>query len=310
MNACAVWEVRWGKAEVDDVELLKVQLKQVAKKWVFQEEKGDGGYEHYQGRISLFKKRRKTEVMSLMRSIDMVVPNYLAPTVAANHTKEAFYAMKADTRVAGPWSDADVVKRRVPEWEAPAGGWYPWQQKVIDSREVRCTRTINLVIDPVGNNGKSHLTMWLLMEDKACILPLLMDHKELSEAACDDLMSTDNFDPRLVIMDLPRPVNKKALCGVFTAIEGIKNGLVCDRRYHFRRYMFRPPQMWVFSNRLPNMAYASGDRWKIWTIVDRDLVPANIAELREQALQGDDDIDYESGPRAPTGWDDRGDAFG
>lgn len=207
-------------------------------------------------------------------------------------------------------SDADQMQWRSADWAEPEGGWYPWQQKVIDSREVRDMRTINLVIDPVGNNGKTHLAMWLKGERKAISLPQLTDHQQLSESVCDILMSNENRDPKAVIMDFPRAVSKRALAGTFAAIENIKNGKVCDRRYHYRQWKFWPPQVWVFSNRIPNMAYMSKDRWKIWSIVDRDLVPADIAAIKKQQLDEDDDIDYESGPRAPTGWDDRGSAFG
>jgi len=48
------------------VETLKSLLKQIAKKWVFQHEKGDSGYEHWQGRLSLIKARRKPELMKLI----------------------------------------------------------------------------------------------------------------------------------------------------------------------------------------------------------------------------------------------------
>lgn len=281
----AVWEVRWSKnppsGGILSSDALRELLPRVAKKWTFQEEKGDGGYEHYQGRISLFKKRRKAEVMKLMQSIECPVPEYLQPTTSGEHQKTAFYAMKADTRVAGPWSDKDKVVWMAPEYAAPAGGWWPWQRDVIASLQVRDRRTINLVVDPRGNNGKTHLAMHLEQSQQAVVLPTLQDAKELCECVCDELMSAEERDPKLVLLDLPRAMSKKALSGIFTAIENIKNGKVVDRRYSYRKWFFRPPQVWVFTNRMPNMAYMSDDWWRVWSIdPERELVPCEFAGPR------------------------------
>lgn len=300
----AVWEVRWSKnlpsGEVLLPEALRAQLPSIAKKWTFQEEKGDGGYEHYQGRISLFKKRRKGELMKLMQSVECPVPEYLQPTTSGEHQKVAFYAMKADTRVAGPWSDKDKVQWMAPEYAAPAGGWWPWQSEVIDSIDERDRRIIHLVVDPRGNNGKTHLAMHLEQSQQAVVLPTLQDAKEICECVCDELMSAEERDPKCVLMDLPRAMSKKALSGIFTAIENIKNGKVVDRRYSYRKWFFRPPQVWVFSNRMPNMAYMSADRWRVWTIdSDHNLVPY---EVDEDAF--DDGAIDDEGPSAKRArWD-------
>lgn len=293
MSAIAVWEVRWskrmpaapGKMILDPADssssapkgrsaaALREKLTGLAKKWVFQEERGDGGYEHFQGRISLFKRRRKNEVMELMNRIGCPVPEYLEPTVSSEHQKAAFYAMKADTRTDGPWSNKDEVIWCAPEYEAP-DEWYPWQKTVLLSRGFRDQRTINLVIDPTGNNGKTMLAMHMECKKLATVLPVLSDAKEICECVCDELMLAEERDPRVVIMDLPRAMSKKTLAGVFCAIENIKNGKVVDRRYSLKKWFFRPPQVWVFSNRVPNLAYLSADRWRAWRIAeDRSLKP-------------------------------------
>ena len=52
---------------------IKGMLNGVAKRYVFQLEEGDTGYRHYQGRLSLIKKRRKNQVLKLF----VTPPNYL-----------------------------------------------------------------------------------------------------------------------------------------------------------------------------------------------------------------------------------------
>lgn len=301
MSACAVWEMRWSKTPTDGEprtkEGLKDFMKKIGKKWVFQEERGDSGYEHFQGRVSLFKKRRKQELLRTWQAYGYPVPEYLEPTTSSEHQKEAFYCTKLDSRVDGPWSNKDDAERWIaPEWDTPAQ-WYPWQEKVIASREDRNTRFINLVIDPVGNHGKTHLAINLKCRGLAVVLPILTDAKEICECVCDILMATQERDPRMIIMDLPRAMNKKALAGVFVAIEQVKNGLVVDRRYSYRDWPYRPPQVWVFTNRAPNMNYMSVDRWKLWTFEGNDIVditPQDAEELERQEGELDEEVHDES----------------
>ena len=56
-------------------------LKKWAKKWVFQKEKGDSGYIHYQGRISLIKKREPEVLKNVLRRAgDLDYFQFIAPT--------------------------------------------------------------------------------------------------------------------------------------------------------------------------------------------------------------------------------------
>lgn len=83
-----------------DPETLIGFLKKLAKKWTFQLESGSTtGYEHYQGRMSLWKVKRGSELKKLMDGMGMPVPNYCQPTTTEEHKKEAFYAVKEDTRI-------------------------------------------------------------------------------------------------------------------------------------------------------------------------------------------------------------------
>ena len=88
-------------------------------KWVFQEELGKGttlnpqGYEHFQGRVSLMKKKRAKDAITAWNE---ALPQtgggtglHLTPTTNEMYLKKDFnYAMKDETRVDGPWTDEDA----------------------------------------------------------------------------------------------------------------------------------------------------------------------------------------------------------
>ena len=108
---CAVWD--WtlsAKEGTDDERSANVVvdvIKQLFKKWAFQKERGESGYLHYQGRGSLWKKKRGSELRKLLNALN-VGDMHSTPTVTESISGDAFYVMKVDTRVEGPWTDKDI----------------------------------------------------------------------------------------------------------------------------------------------------------------------------------------------------------
>ncbi len=234
MNPVYGYDFRYS---ADSVELDQIldDLKEVAKKYVFQLEEGDSGYKHYQGRLSLIKKRRKHEALRLFSH----PPNYLEPTNTSEYlTGDAFYQTKKDTRILGPWSDQDkelYIPRQIREIE----NLYPFQQKIVDSVCGWDKRSINLVFDPNGCNGKSILVGYLRAHALARCLPPLNDSKDMLRMVCDLPTS------RCYIIDMPRCMNKDRLFGFYSAIETIKDGYAYDDRYSFREKVFDCPNVWI-----------------------------------------------------------------
>lgn len=68
------------------------------------------------------------------------------------------------------------------------------------------------------------------------------------------------------LIDLPRAMKKTNMVGLFSAIEEIKSGYAYDDRYKFVEKFFDCPNIWVFTNYIPDSEYLSADRWKIWQI--------------------------------------------
>lgn len=266
MNQVAGYDFRYN-AEGLTHQLIIGYLKGIAKKYTFQLEKGDTGYEHYQGRMSLIKKRRKMEALPLFKN----PPNYFEPTITSEFTSgEAFYVMKEDTKVAGPWTDQDeqiYIPRQVREMK----GLRPFQQSIIDDEKVWDTRHINIVHCPDGNIGKSRLVAHCRAYGIGRPLPPVNDFKDLLRMVCDLPIS------KMYLFDLPRSLSKEKMFQFFSAVETIKDGYAYDDRYAFKEKVFDSPNIWIFTNVLPEFNMLSMDRWRCWRVNERyELFKINI----------------------------------
>jgi len=255
----AVWEFRMNKDNLDEVKL-KEQFKLLAKKYVFQLEKTDKGYEHYQGRLSLIKKTTKSSLMKLFTIIP--VPNYLEPTILEESTKDAFYCQKADSRIAGPWKDTDPdlyvpIQYRTKELR-------PYQQIILDDG-YHNDRTINYIYDPDGNKGKTTICAIASITKGYIYLPFINDYEDLmSTMLCECYEITRT--PKAVLLDMPRALGKDKINQIYAGLETIKCGYLFDKRYHYKKWWIDSPNIWVFSNKPPNRDALSEDRWKLWRI--------------------------------------------
>ena len=272
ISPCAVYDFRYNYDSVTKDSLI-TWLNQNCKTWCFQGEEGDSGYKHWQGRLSLIKKRMKHQLLSLFK--DIAAPNFLEPTVSKEYQRTAFYCLKADTRIEGPYKDSNHSSDEVfiPQIYQNIQ-LYEWQQQVIDSKKKRNKRQINLIYDPYGNNGKSTLSAIAELYHGGIDLPPLNDFKELVALLCNICMDTNNRDPGLIFIDMPRAMKKDLLFGMYSAIEQIKKCKLYDQRHHYKSWWIECPEIWVFSNILPDMNYLSADRWNIVQISpDKKLIP-------------------------------------
>lgn len=259
-------------------------IRPLFKKWSFQKEAcPTTGTLHLQGRGSLFKKKRHGELCKLLNSSDLS-GMHVSESSKNSLTGDPFYTLKLDTRVEGPWTDR--------EWKAPAyiprqfsgliDRLYPWQNAVMKSRTEFNDRTVNLIFDPDGNNGKSICAALAELHHGGIDLPPIGDHKELLQVVCDILMGKQERKPGIVFVDLPRAVSSesKRMAPFLVAIEQIKKGHVCDVRHHYRDWWFDSPAVWVFTNNPVDVRFLSKDRWVLWTITKfRTLMPMTRDEM-------------------------------
>ncbi len=279
MSGIAVWEYRINAEGVTPEQVI-ASLEGVAKKYVFQLEKGDeNGYLHYQGRISLIKKRRYAEKVKHLLPLfkNGLVPNFLEPTIDSERKNEAFYCVKEDTRLAGPWKDTDEVKilthqlKLFKEWELR-----PYQATIHKQATTFSMRNIHLVYDPKGNCGKSLFSEFMEYEGIAEEVPPFRMMDDIFTWVCSRPIK------QCYIFDLPRGMKKDKLGDLYSGIEVIKNGVAYDKRYNAKKIRFNRPNIYVFTNTLPNLDLMSRDRWRVWTVNNSfELVKYDFGEKNE-----------------------------
>lgn len=254
-NAIVGWDfttpAHTGESDDALFQRIKEWCRDKCKSWCFQLEEGESGYVHYQGRVRL-----RLRVRSMFGQLS---PAHWSPS----HVGDDIYVTKEETRIEGPWRDTDPY---IPKQIKIINELYIWQKKIIASAEIFDTRSINYVHCPGGNIGKSTLVGWIRAYKLGRALPPVNNAQDLLRMVCD--LPTSN----LYIFDMPRAMKKEKLWGFYSAIETIKDGYAYDDRYDFKEKIFDCPCIWIFSNCLPDLECLSTDRWKIWNIINKDLV--------------------------------------
>lgn len=263
---------------------IKIMMNENCKKWAFQKEEGEGGYIHYQGRVSLNEKVRN---ITLGADIGM----HWSPTMTDN-INNYDYVTKEQSRIAGPWTWEDK-ETFIPEHveRVHQGTLYPFQQEIINTRKIKGVisktvydRGINVIVHPIGGGGKTMICAIAEHYYNAIVVPPLNDAKELMGAVHGMITAKDMRDPELIICDLPRAMNKKTLNGLYVAIEQLKSGKVYDLRYKYKVAYFNPCPVWVFTNEEPNLNCLSLDRWTMWHIDSKKQL--------QQYIPGFPDLEY------------------
>ncbi len=231
------------------------------KKWVFQKEEDASGYVHWQGRVSLIKKKRLNEVISQMKNSEM--PFRWSVTTKGVHDGSNFnYVMKSDTRVDGPWKDSDYEEPPKMTWQLQVFmdqhkdsmlGWQKWMMQYLEGD--RDMRNIICLIDETGHHGKSLFAEYLEYMKLAFELPPFTNSEDIMQC----VMCIN--EQKAYLIDMPRAMNKDKLHGLYAGIESLKDGKCYDKRYQFKKRRQNRPKVIVFTNKQPDVNYLSADRW-------------------------------------------------
>lgn len=229
------------------------------KKYVFQLEKGEKtGYLHWQGRGSLIKK-------AYHDSIKDKLGFHNSPTSDPAFKQKTFvYVMKEQTRVEGPFTDQDYEEPPVLTRQLRTFMEYdqhPWQKDVTKLIEVPCDRSIIVILDVIGNTGKSVYAEWLEYYRKAYEIPPMRSMEDIMQCA----MCIKS--QKCYLVDMPRGMDKSKMADFYAGLESLKNGVMYDKRYSFKKRRIDRPHIVVFTNTLPDQKLMSADRWKIFTIL-------------------------------------------
>jgi len=288
-----VWDFRYNAETFTDETELRHLLSGIAKKYVFQLEQGDSGYRHYQGRLSLIKKRRRQEKHLLLKLFKDTPPNYIEPTVNVEfHTGESFYQVKEDTRLNGPWTDRDEIKVKTRQLtNFIENEMYQWQKEIFQMCRVYDGRKIDLIYDPNGNIGKSIMSEYLEYEGLAEEIPPFR--------LMDDIFQWVATRPikKSYIVDMPRGMKKDKLGDFYSGLEVIKNGVAYDKRYTAKKIRFDRPRVFVFTNTLPVFKLMSIDRWNVWEVNPQfeltPYKPITVSKMLDNIILNDEDSDNE-----------------
>lgn len=280
--ACYIFEFTFFCNDIlgpSDYEVIKGLLAPNIKKGTFQLERGSESDKlHYQGIFSLRNKKSAIGLGKMFQSTDL---RGISFRPVSNETRELFeagidnYWNKKATAEAGPWDLKDVPAPLTTQLKIfNTFDLYPWQAQMKEIISEFTMRDINLVYDMNGNMGKS-----LFLE--------YLEYHKLAEEVPPFRLMDDIFQwvyscpgKPCYVFDMPRGMKKDKLGDFYSGIEVIKNGVAYDKRYTAKKIRFNRPNIFVFTNTLPEWSLMSKDRWKVWTISKKlELVQMESLDL-------------------------------
>ena len=214
----------------------------------------------------MIKKKRKSELLRLLYENDFLLANAHWRPTTNTCMGDIFYVVKIDSRIDGPWDNRMAKPIPIPKQIKMITELYPYQQEIIDrAMYMWNVRTINVLYDPDGCKGKSTLATYCGCHQIGRKIPCLNNYLDIMQCIMSMPIS------KLYFIDMPRAINKQKLVEFYAGIEDIKNGFCFDTRYKYTELYFDTPEIWIFSNKLPDVHLLSKDRWIIWTIKDNEL---------------------------------------
>lgn len=237
------------------------------------------GYIHFQISLVLFKRKRKSELLKMLNQGDFYLRKaHISP---ANNNivndKDAFYCMKQDTRIDGPWNNRDY-EEPIPIPKQISHIQYetlkPFQKEIIlRSKYPLSNRSLNILVDKGGGIGKTTLLTYCLTHKEELglttkYIPMCESYKDVMGAVYG--MGTAD----LYIVDLPRAIEKntKSVRGLMAGLENVRNGIIHDQRFYWKSRVQDTAEIWAFSNTdfKNNKHLLSQDRWIFWQVGEDD----------------------------------------
>ena len=142
---------------------------------------------------------------------------------------------------------------------------YEWQKKVENIILTEPDdRSVYWFYDKKGNIGKSQFIKYCIVKHKV----LFCNGGKMSDIM--NLVFNQNMDEcNCVMFDIPR-ANEG--CVSYSALESIKNGMVCNTKYETGVKIFNSPHLICFANFPPeNPEKLSADRWIITNLGETEL---------------------------------------
>jgi hypothetical protein len=178
-------------------------------------------------------------------------------------TKDGKYKLY---RCSKPRELVTLKKEHLRPWQAEVAGWFENYEDPLFGRD------IHWIWEPEGNIGKTVLATYLFDsgEDVAVVSGAKKDMKHVvSEMVNDGIM------PKLVVLDIPR-INAEHFS--IAGVEEIKNGFFMSEKFESKFCRYNRPWVCCFANCPPNTTKMSIDRYKIFKLVDGELIRENAED--------------------------------
>lgn len=154
---------------------------------------------------------------------------------------------------------------------------YGWQLKlheILASPPTNSDRTIHWFWSKEGNRGKSDAVRWLVLKHNAVVCA-----GKTNDMKCLVVKFTEknnNIPPKLVVMDVPRSVDKISYGG----LEEVKNGIFASPKYESCMHKQNRPHMIIFANFFPEGDKdMSADRYRIYN-VDQEADEGHVIDYQ------------------------------
>lgn len=241
------------KRETDFDEKIVSIFKALGGRYAIAKEIGGSGYKHYQIRIRLEKGLHINDLVKYLN--DAGLKGLYNASVTSNKGRNWDYILKDNEGVMCNFHyNKPEEPDEIPQW---------WQQILDlpnDERGVYC------LVDARGGIGKSAFCRWIDTNGDGVSIPFVNNSEQLMQCVFGELENGSNTN--FIIVDMPRESETTQL--LWNAIESIKNGLIYERRYKYRKMWINRPKILVFTNEMPNEHALSKDRWR-WLVYLREF---------------------------------------
>lgn len=257
-SAIWIFSITWF-APVDSQPVAHKAFERVAKRFCYQWELAPTTKApHLQGAINTrtrYYVGKNGKCRPLARLLSSLGMKGVTVSVCSDDGKEQLkaYAMKEETRLAGPWADRplyrgqDLCCMKLP---------FPWQNTIMAKiAEKPDDRKIIWISNKSGNVGKSKLLKYLCYKKLAKRLPL-------GNATQLKTNCIVQGPARCYCVDIPRTIGTtEKMSDLISALEEIKNGWITSAMYgKYQELMMEPPHVLVFANFSPEIDCLTADK--------------------------------------------------
>ena len=132
-------------------------------------------------------------------------------------------------------------------------------------------RTVDWIIDPVGNTGKSSFARCYVSKELTDGIVMKIDNLDRMELSLikkiESYRSKYHKDPKVLLFDFPRASDSKKILAATSLMEDVKSGyLESNFGGNYKQIQIGDIHVIVFSNSCPDLSVLNVDRWRLWTL--------------------------------------------